>query len=402
MSDTTDYRALYATLQQTIGSIGDGAESLETIATHLIDRHSETLGVTAVRIYRRDGDSFTIQWSHPPMPKALGLRIPADYAPIQELQAHGFVVHRLRDLEVDRKIGSTVGATTFAAIRVGEGGQEILAFSVADDNDPEDVAIALNTIRHVIDLKLRKEQLEASLEQARSIQHSLLPKSAPSFADFDLAARSRPAEEVGGDLYDFIRPSDRSLGFAIADAAGHGLPAALQARDAIIGLRMSVEERWRITATIEKLNTVVGRSAIDSRFIAMFYAEVDRHGTLVYCNAGHQPPLLYNEDTMEVLREGGMILGPNPLATYERGYRRMAPGAVLVACTDGIVEAERGDGEEFGMGRLRDVVRRVADAGADAEALVGEIFEAVGRFSRTDPPVDDQTVLVVRRRRDQA
>lgn len=404
MVASIDYRALYDTLQLTIDSLhepADEAQTLATIVTQLIERHSEALGVTAARIYRRDGDGFAICHSVPANERVLGLRIPADYAPVRELLACGFVVHRLGDPEVDRALESAIGVTTFAGIAVGTDVNEFVAFSLADESDPERVVITLNTIRHVMNLKLRKDQLEETLAQARAIQLSLLPKSAPRFADYDVWAQTHPAEEVGGDLYDYIHVNERSMGFAIADAAGHGLPAALQARDAIIGLRMSVEERWRITATIEKLNTVIGRSAIDSRFIAMFYAEVDRHGTLVYCNAGHQPPLLYSDGTMEVLREGGMILGPNPAATYERGYRRMAPGAVLVACTDGIVEAERADGESFDMARLREVVRDCVTRGSEARAIVEAIFAAVRRFSRTDPPVDDQTVLVVRRGVDQ-
>lgn len=395
-----DYKALYQSLQLTIDALqesGDDSGTLAAIVTQLVERHSEAIGITAARIYRREGDGFAICRSVPADDRVLGLRIPLGYAPIQELLSCGCVVHRLGDPEVDRRIESEIGVSTFAAIATGQNANEFVAFSLADDSDPERVVITLNTIRHVINLKLRKEHLEATLAQARSIQLSLLPRSTPSFADYEIWAETRPAEEVGGDLYDYLRPTDRTLGFAIADAAGHGLPAALQARDAIVGLRMSVDERWRITATIEKLNRVVGRSATLSRFIALFYAEVDRSGTLVYCNAGHQPPLLYNQGTIEVLREGGMILGPNPAATYERGYRRMDPGAVLVACTDGIVEAERADGEAFDMPRLREIVRRTAESGATPRQVVEEIFDAVRRFSRTDPPVDDQTVLVVRR-----
>ena len=140
------------------------------------------------------------------------------------------------------------------------------------------------------------KQLEGRVAQARMIQMSLLPESAPEFGDYDVWGRTEPAEEVGGDLYDFIQVSKRSLGIAIADSAGHGLPAALQARDAIIGLRMGVEERWRITATIEKLNKVVGRSALVSRFISLFYGEIEPNGNFVYCNAGHNPPVVLRDD----------------------------------------------------------------------------------------------------------
>ena len=201
---------------------------------------------------------------------------------------------------------------------------------------------------------------------------------------------------MGGDLYDFVRVSSRSLGIAVADASGHGLPAALQARDAIIGLRMGVEENLRISATIEKLNRVVAHSALASKFISLFYGELDASGTLVYCNAGHNPPLLWNGATFRELRRGGMILGPNPEATYERCYETLEPGDLLVAYTDGIVEAEDGADDAFGMERLKAVI--VGCPFASAREVVEAIFAAVRAHVGGDARDDDQTIVAVRRR----
>jgi sigma-B regulation protein RsbU (phosphoserine phosphatase) len=297
---------------------------------------------------------------------------------------------------VDAAIEATLGVKRFAAIGIGDTCRQIVAFTLRDNSDVDEVKHTLNTIRHAINLKLRSEKFADRLAEARAIQLSLLPAAAPVFGDYDIFAASIPAEEVGGDLYDFIRVSDRSLGLAVADASGHGLPAALQARDAIIGLRMGVEENLRISATLAKLNRVVNHSALASKFISLFYAELESAGTLVYCNAGHNPPLLYDGRTFRELARGGMILGPNPTAQYERGYDTLLPDSVLLAYTDGIVEAVDASDEAFGMDRLRAVIEN--GGYQSARELVESVFAAVRRHVGGDTRDDDQTVVAVLRK----
>jgi sigma-B regulation protein RsbU (phosphoserine phosphatase) len=306
------------------------------------------------------------------------------------------VYARLGDVGVDQKIESTLRVKTFAAIGIGDAGRQIVAFTIRDNADPTQVEHTLNTIRHAINLKLRSEHFADRMAEARAIQLSLIPQSAPSFADYDIWGASVPAEDVGGDLYDFIRVSERSLGIAVADASGHGLPAALQARDAIIGLRMGLEENLRISATLEKLNRVVNHSALASKFISLFYGELESAGTLVYCNAGHNPPLLFDGVAFRELSRGGMILGPNPTSQYERGYETLLPGSILLAYTDGIVEAVNAKDEAFGMDRLREVVARAKRR--SAREIVDAVFEAVRGHVGGDTRDDDQTVVAVVRK----
>jgi serine phosphatase RsbU (regulator of sigma subunit) len=156
---------------------------------------------------------------------------------------------------------------------------------------------------------------------------------------------------------------------------------------------MGVEERLRLTSTIEKLNRVVSHSALTSRFISLFYGEIEPNGNLVYCNAGHNPPLLYRRGEFKELSSGGLILGPNPNARYERGYEMLIPGSILLLYTDGIIEAENQSGEQFGTECLKEIVSsRRWDV---ARALVEEVFDGVNEFSGSDRPVDDQTVVAV-------
>ena len=393
-----DYKNLFRKLEKTLARVQQSTDTIATLSAilqRLVDDFRDELGVTAGRIYARKGGSFVLQQEYPSGGKLQGFRIPASYGPMRELLERGYVFHDIRDPGIDQAIEGALGVKMFAAIAVGDRRQYVVSFSLERGSDAEHVTYVLSTIGHVVSLKLRQVRLEDRVAQAREIQLSLLPQSLPKFGDFEFWGASVPAEEVGGDLYDFVPVSARCLGIAVADSAGHGLPAALQARDVIIGLRMGVEERFRITSTIEKLNRVIGRSALASKFISLFYGELELNGSLVYCNAGHTPPLLWSQGSLVELRRGGIVLGPNPDALYERGHARLEPGAALLLYTDGITEAENASGEAFGVPRLSEIVRR---HGQGARALVEATFAEVRAFSGTGPPRDDQTVVAVVRK----
>lgn len=381
---------------RTIEASSDLVATLAEILRRLVDDFQDDLGLVGGRIYEKKGPSYVLKREYPVPRAPKDYKIPATYPPIRDLIERGYVYSRLGDTGVDAGIESTLGVKRFAAIGIGEKSRQIVAFTLKENSDPEQVGHTLNTIRHAINLQLRSEKFADRFAQAREIQLSLLPPASPSFHDYDIFAASVPAEEVGGDLYDFIRVSERSLGIAVADASGHGLPAALQARDAIIGLRMGVEEDLRISATLAKLNRVVNRSALASKFISLFYCELESAGTVVYCNAGHNPPLLWDGTAFRELARGGMLLGPNPTSQYERGYDTLAPGSALLAYTDGIVEAVDASDEAFGMDRLRAVIRQ--HAWTSARELVDAVFAAVREHVGGDTRDDDQTVVAILRK----
>jgi sigma-B regulation protein RsbU (phosphoserine phosphatase) len=184
--------------------------------------------------------------------------------------------------------------------------------------------------------------------------------------------------------------------FAVADASGHGLPAALQVRDVYVGLRMGLSRDFKITRTVERLNAIIARSKLVSKFVSLFVAELEANGHLIYVNAGHVPPFILRRGGIEMLREGGMVLGPSPDALYQRGFTRLEAGDVLVLYTDGITECtHHSTGEEFGLARLQRLVRR--HAARPAAEIVDLVFQAVSRYAGSGQPVDDQTLVVVRR-----
>ena len=393
------YKNLFRKLEKTLAALERSDDILGTLSAilgRLVTDFQDDLGIVGGRIYVRHDGYFVLENEYPTGKAPIGFRIPVSYPPVGEILERGFAVKEISDPGMDPEIEQAIGVSVFAAIRVGDKGRQIMAFSLKPPVEAEQVVYTLNTIRHVVNLKVRHEHLEDRVAEVREIQLSLLPETSPQFGPFDVHGASVPAEEVGGDLYDFIPVTARRLGIAIADSSGHGLPAALQARDAIIGLRMGVQEHLRITSTIERLNRVVSHSALASKFISLFYGELEMNGTLVYCNAGQTPPIVLAGGSFLELTRGGTVLGPNPDALYERGYVDLLQGSVFLAYTDGITESLNTAGESFGTERLREIL--ASRRWLSSRDLVEEVFDRVRAFSIMDPPEDDQTVVAIVRR----
>src|SRR4029077_1945714 len=211
-----------------------------------------------------------------------------------------------------------------------------------------------NLVRYAINQRLRAERYESLINEAQVIQQSILPQRIPQYRGYEIWGKTVPAEIVSGDFYDFIPVSDNILGIAIADGSGHGLPAALVVRDIYMGLRMATDRDFKIIRTLEKLNHIIHRGRLTTKFVSLFYGELETGGILIYSNAGHNFPFLLRADgkTIDLLSNGGPVLGPTPDATYMRGFAKMNSGDLLCMYTDGVVEAHNADDEEFTLERL--------------------------------------------------
>ncbi|HVO76990.1 MAG TPA: SpoIIE family protein phosphatase, partial [Candidatus Bathyarchaeia archaeon] len=215
------------------------------------------------------------------------------------------------------------------AVVIGEENQFLLAFRLHAGWERELLELSLNSIRNTVNYIRSTRSFGVVIQEASEIQKSLLPKQDPVFEGFEISGRSLAAELVGGDLYDYHIFDNKMMGIAIGDASGHGLPAALMARDVITGLRMGVERELKIAGLLEKLNRVINESFLSSRFISLVYGELEQNGTFVYVNAGHNPPFLVKESEVQRLTVGGTILGPVAETTFRRGFVFMEVGDVL-------------------------------------------------------------------------
>jgi hypothetical protein len=382
-----------------IGAAGETGETVQSLATAIVLRLREALGITGGRLYRRIEGGYRLTASFPePRPEIVGLTVSEHYAPVHAAIEHGVVYMTVDDAGIDPGIEARLGVRCFAAIEVGEE-RFLLSFDVAPGVHREDVLFSLGMLRHTINQKLRQERLEEVFEQARRIQASILPKRIPSYGGFDLWGQTRPMEKTGGDFYDYIPLTDKILGLAIADVSGHGLPAALQVRDIYMGLRMGLARDFKIVRTVERLNQIIHRSTLTSRFVSMFYGELELSGVFIYVNAGHPPPFhLSARGDVRFLHEGGAVLGPVGDATYERGFVHLAPGDAVVLYTDGLIEAappgqEGVEGAEYGVERMIAVTRRLA--GRPAREIGEALLADVEAYTAGAPQSDDRTVLVL-------
>lgn len=255
---------------------------------------------------------------------------------------------------------------------------------------------ALNSLLYAMRQHLEKSALADLIEQARAIQMSLLPHGQCAFDGYDIFALSAPAASVGGDLYDYLPVGPGTLGLAVADASGHGLPAALQARDVAVGLRMGAQLDLKIVAAVEKLNRVIHRSGLSSRFVSLLFGELEVNGNFAYVNAGHPPGLLMDERGIRELSVGGLVLGPDPESRYKLGYAHVDRGATLALYSDGVLERGITWDEPFGMKRVHKWLKETRKL--SAEAAVNDLFRRLDEHAPKRPFEDDVTVMVVRRR----
>ena len=398
------YRTIEHLLRNIDASAGD-EDMLRAMVAELVEGEDGPLfGIASGRLYRERSLDFVLIESVGEYGEAIeGKTVRKNYAAVRNLLERRLWITRPDSPGFDPDLESQFSHLNNAAIVVGQQPSYIISFSV-EHEDRDDLLVMLEAIRAAIGLKLRQSALEGQLRQAQAIQASLLPRQMPELAGFEIAAQTLPAEEVGGDVYDVQALEPGMLGLMVADASGHGLPAALQARDVVVGMRMGQSHSEKITALIERLNRVVHHTILSSRFISLFYAEIEDTGNITYVNAGHCPPLLMTPaGEAFLLQSSGPVLGPLPDAVYRRCYMTLRPGELLVLFSDGVLErpapGEDADDErepvEFGQEKLVAVIREHLQD--PASEVVNAVIKAVREFGDGAPLEDDVTVVVVRR-----
>lgn len=391
-----DYKRLLTKVEKTVEAIegGEGVGSTVTsIATIVTNNFRDELGITGGRIYEARGDdTFELVARFGDDHEApLGITVPREYRAVELVLENGIVVMGPGDPAFDPVLEARIGARRFVAVAAGDG-EYIVSFDVAPELGRDDILFSLNLIRSVITQRIRAQRYESLIEEAQRIQASILPQRVPQYPGFDIWGKTVPAEIVSGDFYDFIPITDNILGLAIADGSGHGLPAALVVRDIYMGLRMATDRDFKIVRTMEKLNHIIHRSRLTTKFVSCFYGELETGGIVIYSNAGHNAPFILKGNHVEYLRNGGPVFGPTPDATYTRGFAKLDPGDLLCLYTDGIVEAHDRQDREFGLERLQRVVKQ--NRGRTAQEIGQEVLSRVTKWSRS--PEDDRTVVIVK------
>lgn len=239
---------------------------------------------------------------------------------------------------------------------------------------------------------------------ACDVQERFMQQAGPAIATLSYSARCRQMRALGGDFYDFMPLSHDRLALAIGDASGKGLAAALMISNVQSSLRTAATFVGDDgSAVLAAVNRQVHAASLADRYATLFYGVFDgATRTLQYVNAGHNPPMVIRRDGSSfVLAAAGVPLGIFADSTYAPETVRLGAGDVILAYTDGVVEALNPAGEEWGIEGLRRSVlqfgggREGQGAAQSAEHIVSKVFAAMDNFSQGQQR-DDATVAVVR------
>jgi sigma-B regulation protein RsbU (phosphoserine phosphatase) len=243
---------------------------------------------------------------------------------------------------------------------------------------------------------VEKKRLEGQLEVARQVQLELLPPHDPHLRGYDMSAYNFPTEEVSGDYYDWVRIYDDQLGIVIADVSGKGIPAALIMAFLRASLRAAAHVGYAPNVSLTKVNYLLWESTEDHQYVTAFFGMLDAtHHTLSYANAGHNPPLLIDENgNTRYIERGGVPLGMFEHSRYYEHYLKIKPGQTFILYTDGVTEAKNEAGEEYGRKRLTECVLKGKDL--SARKMIDFIRNDMIEFSGSNGVDDDVTLFIIK------
>lgn len=257
-------------------------------------------------------------------------------------------------------------------------------------------ALAIETARLQAE-STERQRLERELEVAQRIQRSFLPQQLPQLPGWQIATFYRAARQVGGDFYDFIPLKSGKWGIVIADVADKGVPAALFMALCRTNIRAAAFSREDPVETLTRVNELLLSDSRSDMFVTVWYGVWDPiSGEMSYANTGHNPPLLLSASgtSMELMAKG-IALGVVDKLKLERKRIVLSDGDVLVAYTDGITDALRSDGTEFGLIGLQSTANNVRED--DAEVISQRITATLDAFIGDEPQFDDVTLIVLKR-----
>jgi serine phosphatase RsbU (regulator of sigma subunit) len=247
--------------------------------------------------------------------------------------------------------------------------------------------------------KQKLEAIQHDLSVARSIQQSLLPQERPQILGFDIAGWNQPADDTGGDYFDWITLPDGKVVISLADVTGHGIGPALLAAVCHAYGRSNFSITQNLPTAFEHINQELGADLGTGRFVT-FVAAVCCPGCaeVEMLSAGHGPLFFYSrpEDRFTTMNAHALPFGICPVFQSDpAAHLQLHAGDLILLATDGFFEWENDQGEQFGVQRLEEVIRASRDA-ASSE-IIGRLYDAVVRFSKGAEQQDDLTAVIIKR-----
>ncbi|GAB4379623.1 MAG: hypothetical protein Kow0042_29190 [Calditrichia bacterium] len=264
--------------------------------------------------------------------------------------------------------------------------------------DSRNVAFIGATLLVIILMLELKDKLLArdELETGRRIQQALMPEPSPPVPGWDVWLFTRPANEVGGDLVDFMQINSDQYSISVGDVAGKGLGAALFMARLHATLHALLPDFQSLAELGSKINQIFYRDRMPDRFASLLSLQLESaSGRIRILNAGHIPPLVVRRNALEELPKGSPALGLAATSFYQEQEVELNPGEFLIVYSDGITEARNEAQEFFGEQRLRDILKQAT--GLSAQELGEHIVESVDRFKGEGKAFDDLSLVVLKR-----
>ncbi len=265
----------------------------------------------------------------------------------------------------------------------------IVLLVISDKNDNQGLFIIGGFILLFILMLELKDKLLAhhEISQGRLIQQALMPERSPHVPGWELWLFTRPANEIGGDLVDFVKIDQKRFGVSLADVSGKGLGAALLMAKLQATIHALVPDAKLLDQLAVKINEIFYSETLPSSFASLIYLELESHsGQVRLINAGHPPVIKLGENEFEELPKGSRAIGLAANSTYDEQNVKLKKGDLLLIYSDGLTEARNIQGDFFGEKRLFSLLSRFSQPMAKeiGERLLIEVDQFIGDAKRYD------------------
>jgi sigma-B regulation protein RsbU (phosphoserine phosphatase) len=257
-----------------------------------------------------------------------------------------------------------------------------------------ETAAALENIE-LFELAARDRDARKALEVASDIQAKLFPTHFPRMTTAQLTGCCYPARTTGGDYYDYVELRGGKVGLIMADVAGKGMPAALQAATLEKALGLAIPASARLEELVQRVNRELiaagGANKSSTLFYGVFEGATRRFS---YVNAGHPPAIVLAGEETRFLESTGLPLGLFPEISHTARTIVLPPGSMLLIYSDGVLEARNVSGDSFGIERLAGALLREIES--DAERALARVVAEIRDFEGDAILEDDQTLLLLK------
>ena len=254
------------------------------------------------------------------------------------------------------------------------------------------IAVAIENKR-LFKRQIEQERLKREMELASEVQHMLIPDTLPSEKNFALSKIYMPHSNVGGDYLDYIKFSEHRFAICIADISGKGVAAALLMANFQAMIQSLIYQYRDLETFIFALNQTVHRVTKSDKFITFFIGEIDlKKHTLKYINAGHYPPVLYQNGEVRRLTSGCTVIGAfDKLPEINEEIIEIDEGSLIMCFTDGLADLENTDGQYFEDEGIELFVTQ--NGHKSAEEFNDELLQSIDAYRGEEEYPDDIAVI---------